>query len=101
MDTLEFFGGAGGVTKIAIRRKLKAGPVVDLVYGHDLNSLAERRSWITYVMTRKPKVVIMGPPCTHFGSFSNINRRYEGFDTLLARSKKLADCCANIAMIQL
>ena len=76
VDILEFFGGKGGTSKVAVRRHLITGEVVDLVYGYDLSVKAERDRWRTYVLEAKPKVIIMGPPCTHFGSFSNLNKKY-------------------------
>ena len=69
MDILEFVGGEGGTSKVAVRRHLTTGGVVDLVYGYDLSVKAERDRWRTYVFNAKPNVIIMGPPCTHFGSF--------------------------------
>ena len=79
LDVMEFFAGKAGVTKVCIRRRMRTGPVVDLVYGFDLSSKKERDAWIKYVKQNRPKVVIMGPPCTHFGSFANLNCRYPGF----------------------
>ena len=32
VDIMEFFGGQGGTSKVAVRRKLKTGPIVDLVF---------------------------------------------------------------------
>ena len=76
VDIMEFFGGQGGTSKAAVRRKLKTGPIVDLVFGFDLSTREEREKWIRYVATQKLNVTIMGLPCTHFGCLANINRRY-------------------------
>ena len=76
---MEFFGGKGGTSKVAVKRKLKTGPIVDIVFGFDLSKREEREKLLHYVATQKPKAVIMGPPSTHFGSLSNINRTYPRF----------------------
>ena len=36
------FGGAGGVTKVAVRSRLKCGTIIDLVYGFDLSKAKEK-----------------------------------------------------------
>ena len=100
-DIIEFFGGKGGVTKVAVRRKLKCGEVVDLVYGFDLSRAKERTRWTNYVKHEKPRVVIMGPPCTHFGPLSNINKRYASFQDGYEVSVVLADFAAQLAHLQL
>ena len=43
----------------------------------------------------------MGPPCTHFGSFSNLNKKYPGFSEGYAVSLELAIFAAEMAWIQL
>ena len=69
IDVMEIFGGKGGVTKCAIRRKLKTGIILDLIYGIDLSKAPERQRWKNYVRAYQPRVVVMGPPCIHFGAF--------------------------------
>ena len=101
IDVMEIFGGAGGTTKVAIRRKLKAGPIVDLVYGMDLSSYTERKKWRVYVEERKPRVLVMGPPCTHFGPFANLNWKYPSFAAGYPISEELASFAAQLAHIQL
>ena len=86
---------------MAVRRKLKTGPIVDLVFGFGRSKREERKTWIHYVATQKPKVGIMGPPCTHFGSFSNIHCRYPSFKAGYAVSEKLANFAADVALLQL
>ena len=61
----------------------------------------ERDAWIKHVKQNRPKVVVMGPPCTHFGSFASPNSRYPGFVEGYEVSKDLADFAADIALIQL
>ena len=43
----------------------------------------------------------MGPPCTHFGSLANINRRYPSFKAGYAVSEQLANFAADVALLQL
>ena len=100
-DVLELFGGRGGVTKICVRRKMKAGPIVDLVYGFNLSSKKEQAKWTNYIKSGRAKVIVMGPPCTHFGSFSHLNKKHPGFEEKYEVSKDLADFAARLAMIQL
>jgi hypothetical protein len=47
------------------------------------------------------QTIIMGPPCTHFGSFSNLNKKYPGFAEGHAISLELAIFAAEMAWIQL
>ena len=101
VDIMELFGGQGGTSKVAARIKLRTGPIVDLVFGFDLSKREEREKWIRCVATQKPKVTIMGPPCTHFGSLSNNNRRHPIFKAGYAVSEKLVNFAADVALLQL
>lgn len=75
-DIAEVFGGAAGVTRVSIRRKLQSGPNFDLTVGCDLTKSSEQAALIAYVTRCKPKVLIMGPPCTAFGGWSRYNRKH-------------------------
>ena len=44
VDVMEFFGGQGGTSKAAVRRKLKTGPIVDLVFGFDISKRERERA---------------------------------------------------------
>ena len=101
VDIMEFFGCQGGTFNFAVRRKLKTGPIVDLVLGFDLSKREEREKLMHYVATQKPKGISMGPPCTHFGSLSNINRRYPSFKARYVVSEKLANFAIDVALLQL
>ena len=101
VDIFKFFGSKGGTSKVAVRQHLRTGEVVDLVYDYDFIVKAERDRWITYVLRAKPKVIIMGPPCTHVGSFSNLNKKYLGFVQGYAISLELAIFAAEMAWIQM
>ena len=86
---------------MVIRRRMNAGPIVDLSYGCDLSSKTERSKWYNYVRDYKPRVIIMGPPCTHFGSFSNLNCRFPWYEKGLAISTELANFAARVCILQL
>ena len=74
IDVMELFGGEGGVTRIAVRRNLKSGGNLDIVSGYDLSSTAEQNLLFAYIRKFKPLCIVMAPPCTAFGSWSNYNR---------------------------
>ena len=74
IDVMEIFGGAGGVTRVCVRRHLAVGPIVGLVYGFDLLGHKQRDKWMNFIETRKPKVVILAPHCTDLGGWPRLNR---------------------------
>ena len=63
MHIMEVFGGAGGVTKCALRlrTRLKCGTNFDLVTGFDLTSMADIQEVIRHVDIHKPLVAIFSP----------------------------------------
>ena len=71
IDVIELFGGVGGILKACIKRRMKTGQNFDLVLGVDLSKSNEVAQLWEYVLTYKPKVVVMAPPCTAFGSWSH------------------------------
>ena len=64
VDIMEFCGGAAGVSRIAVRRRLKAGMNADIICGIDLTTDKGRRILFKYVEQHKPLVIIGAPPCT-------------------------------------
>ena len=86
---------------MAIRRKLITGPILDLTYGFDLSDPKEWKRWFTYARDYKPRVLIMGPPCTQFGPLSNCNSKYPDLQEKLNHSIELANFAAKLAMLQL
>ena len=74
VDVLEVFGGAAGVTRLAIRRKPHCGKSVDIRCGTDLTDPKAQGELYRYVRTRKPLFMIGGPPCGSLSSLSKINR---------------------------
>ena len=59
--------------QIAIRRKLRCGPNFDLATNRDLTDEKQRRLVKQYFRKQKPRVVVMGPPCTMFGTWAIFN----------------------------
>ncbi len=53
IHVMEMFGGASGVTKCAIRRKLRTGKVFDVVFGVDLTDPVQQDILRTYVRRYK------------------------------------------------
>ena len=102
-DLVEVFGGEGGVTRLAIKRKLKSGGNLDLVSGCDLSKQSDIQTLLKYLRKAKPLVVVLAPPCTAFGPWSNFNKTHA--PETYAKSRKLglplARLAAQIAQIQL
>ena len=73
MHIMEVYGGYGGVTRLAIRRGLVVGKNFDIALGVDLLKPGEQEKLLHYVRTFKPQVVVMGPPCTAFGTWARYN----------------------------
>jgi hypothetical protein len=100
---MELFGGAGGVTGIAIRRHLRGGRNFDLTTGIDLHEPREVEALFMYIAKYTPFVIIMGPPCTAFGSWSNYNRvhNWEGWKVSMNEGLPLARIAARAAQAQI
>ena len=103
VDVVEIFGGGGGLSKISVRRKLRTGRNFDVVSGCDLSVWANQEEMIRYITVHRPLVIIGGPPCTSFSSWSRYHRRVnpESFDRSRAIGEKLANLMARIASMQI
>lgn len=103
MHVMEIFAGYGGVTRIAIRRGLSVGQAFDLNVGIDLTNINEKNKLIRYVLTYKPEVVVMGPPCTAFSGWARYNMIHasEAWSKSYATGYPLAILSAQIAKLQL
>ena len=103
IDIMELFGGMVGATKVCIRRRLKTGIDVDLVTGFDMMKKDQREQVMEYIDIHKPFLIIMGPPCTSFGSWSHLNRKK--YRKTWEESRVIGDVLANfvaaVAMKQL
>ena len=74
VDVMEIFGGEGGVTRVAVRRRLKTGKLVDVITGDNLTNRDTVQKMLELIHTIKPLVIVGGPPCTAFGNWSRMNR---------------------------
>ena len=72
---MEIFGGAAGVTKMALRFKLQNGGNYDLVTGWDLTQPTQQHEMLKQIGQMQPMMIVMGPPCTSFGSLAAINKQ--------------------------
>ena len=74
LDVMEVCGGQGLVTKIAVRRRARAGRNFDIVTGTDLNEPAEIRALWAHIREHKPFLIILTPPCSAHGRWAQLNR---------------------------
>ena len=102
-DVVEVFGGNGGVLKMAVGRGLTPGRNFDLVSGVDLSHPKEVALLIEYIAFAEPFCVVLAPPCTAFGSWSNYNQyhAFEAWSESLRVGLPLANLAARIATIQM
>ena len=99
---MEIFGGSGGVTKIAIRRRLATGKNVDIITGIDLTIPENVGKLMDYIFEQKP-LVIMGPPCTAFANWSRLNRAInpQSYVTQRRIGEALAEVAVMVALEQI
>ena len=107
-DICEIFGGAGGVLRMGVRRKLQGSKNFDLTCGIDLTQQHEVDALFRYLKESRVFCVIMGPPCTAFGPWRHVNAsRYRSHESrararqTLRVGTELANLSAKIAMFQL
>ncbi len=102
-DLIEVFGGKSGCTKVGVKRGLQCGDNQDLVCGIDLTKRSEQKALKKYMHKYRPRVAIMGPPCTAFGSWANLNAviNPEAHAQNLRIGIPLANLAARLAWIQL
>ena len=104
-DFVEIFGGKGGVTNVCIRRRyaLNPGRNHDIVAGIDLSIQSEIDLLIKYIHEAKPLCLILGPPCTAFGSWSSYNAQHahDAWAESMRLGLPLAQLAARLAQIQI
>ena len=102
-DLVELFGGDSGTTRLAIRRHLSTGQNFDLTADINLLEGKNVRYLLDYIAQHKPLCIVMGPPCTSFGPWSNINklRAPEAWAASMAIGLPLAILAAKVATIQM
>ena len=103
VDVMEVVGGMGGVSRLAIRRRLVTGKNFDLVTGCDLECDKDFRSVTDYVEKFRPKVLVGGPPCTAFSSWSRLHRikNPTQYASVRATGVKLAGRFARLCKMQI
>ena len=103
VDYMELFGGAGGITRVAIRRHLKGGRNFDLTAGVNLHEQREIDALMRYIQEYKPFAVVMGPPCTAFSSWSSYNsvHNWEAWNNSMKEGLPLARLAARVAQMQI
>ena len=100
---MEIWGGNAGVSKVSIRRCLRTGQNFDIVTGADLTKYHNQQVLLNYIRQHRPLVIVMGPPCTAFSSWSHINQ-YNAPNTYTASrqtGETLARLAARVASVQL
>ena len=68
LDLMEICGGSAGVSRLAIRRRLRVGQNMDINAGVDLLKADEVRELYRYVSRCKPLVVAMASSCGGLGA---------------------------------
>ena len=103
IDLLEIFGGKAGTSKQAKIRSLKVGINFDIEEGMNLTKEEDVERLLEYIDIHTPTVVVMGPPCTAFGSWAHYDKVHapEAYEESLIISKALAAVAARIADKQL
>ena len=64
VDVVELFGGSAGTAKVLIRRGFVSGGNWDLIAGWNLLRDDHCDALFRYLKRRRPRVIIMAPPCT-------------------------------------
>ena len=103
LHVVEIFGGHGGVTRIAIKRKLKTGQNFDINVGIDLTVAREKSKLLHYIDEHRPAVVVMGPPCTAFSGWARYNYQhaFDAWSKSYAVGYPLAVLAAEVAKKQM
>jgi hypothetical protein len=73
VDVLEIFGGEGHTVRLALRQGLSSGGNYDLESNCDLSRKEDVEHLLRFIHSSCPRVIIMAPPCTAFGSWANYN----------------------------
>ena len=102
-DIVELCGGVSRITKVCVRRHLKSGGNYDLVTGCDLNTREGQRQFLDYLEVHRPLVVVMGPTCTPFGPWSNLNKvlHYDSWLKSYHNAAPHGRFCGRVALIQI
>jgi Reverse transcriptase (RNA-dependent DNA polymerase) len=99
----ELFGGKGATGALVVRKKMGSSSNYDLCCGIDLTSPREVSALLEHVATARPLIIIAGPPCTSFSSWSRLNRslHYETWVVSRTVGERLARLVAMLCNAQL
>ena len=104
IDVLEIFGGDGTTTWLLCKKHgLKSGWNFDLTVGMDLTSECDIRLLWTFLKVKRPKVVILAPPCRSYGSLSCLNKvlHPDSWERHYTYDKTLVQLSSEIAAFQM
>ena len=82
---------------------MRAGPNFDLTTGVDLTDHDELAAFWKYMRLARPRVVVMGPPCTPFGPLARYNAMMnpQSHQRSLRECRPLAKLAGEVALHQL
>lgn len=103
VEIVEFCGGLGLTTQMAVKRQLSTGHNFELLTGCDLTDTSTQRKVLSYLSIAKPLVIVMAPRCDPFGPLGRWNRviHPEGWDRSYQESAPLAEFCGRAALHQI
>ena len=103
IDLVEFCGGEGRASKIAIRRRLRAGRNFDIVTQADLGDPTTQEMALKYLDDNHVLVVAMGPSCRTLGPPSNLNMviNYETWKRHSDEDQPHVSFCGHAALTQM
>ena len=92
VEIVEFCGGLGLTTQMAVKRQLSTGHNFELLTGCDLTDTSTQRKVLSYLSIAKPLVIVMAPRCDPFGPLGRWNRVKDG--TAATKSPRLLQSSA-------
>ncbi|CAK0869680.1 unnamed protein product [Prorocentrum cordatum] len=75
VDVMQVFGGEGGITEAAWKRRMTATEVIDRKYGWDLRKQKDLDATYDLYYASRPKFVSIELPCTHYTNITHLNFR--------------------------
>ena len=104
VEVMEIFGGDATTTWILSKKHgVKTGWNFDLTVGVDLRKKSDVALLWQYLTSKRPKVVVIAPPCRCYGSLSHVNRvlNRDSFEHRYQNDKILVELAAQIAAFQM
>ncbi|CAK0836030.1 unnamed protein product [Prorocentrum cordatum] len=75
VDVMQVFGGEGGITEAAWKRRMTATEVIDRKYGWDLRKQKDLDATYDLHSASRPKFVSIELPCTHYTNITHLKFR--------------------------